>query len=195
MDTRTLKKCDLTFANPIRHFGPSLFEHTQIEEITIPDAVTLIGARAFREVKSLQKVNFSPNSRLYKLGTRAFAGTSILELILPASLVQFEPFVFEDCANLRVLGFAAGSRVERLDSGHFRGTKVTKLILPIMQNYGPRMLSGLPSLTEVELVLHAEGRLDVPRDLFEGLNVSVRYSESVPVQLRERMRAADYSFD
>ena len=90
----------------------ALVTNMVMEEIVIPDSVTLIGFGAFEGCLRLRSVRFP--ARLEKIGFRAFARCeSLTEAILPDDLTILEEGVFNGCASLSALRLPAGVKVIR----------------------------------------------------------------------------------
>ena len=68
--------------------------------VVVPEGVTRIGERAFRECKSLKSITL-PDS-LTEIGGLAFSGCSSLESItIPEGVTEIEKEVFERCSSLK----------------------------------------------------------------------------------------------
>ena len=71
----------------------------ELQEITIPDSVVVIGWRAFRDCFSLKKVSLSSSVKKIKLGA-FYDCSSLEEIIIPASIESIGEDSFWGCHNL-----------------------------------------------------------------------------------------------
>ncbi|EAY22628.1 surface antigen BspA-like [Trichomonas vaginalis G3] len=80
-----------------------------LQTITIPNTVQVIGERAFVYCTKLTKVNFADKSTLQQIGDAAFGNTNISEIALPRSLKQIGDNAFEHVlfADLKLENFDA----------------------------------------------------------------------------------------
>lgn len=81
--------------------------NTEITEVTIPEGVTRIEARAFRDAKFITSVTI-PNSVTY-IGREAFRGMHRLTSInIPQSITTIEPYTFQDCRAMSNISIPYG---------------------------------------------------------------------------------------
>lgn len=76
--------------NFIKQIDAYSFQSSLIEEITIPENVTIICQNAFSDCKRLQRIEFSPNSKLEIIENDAFEFTRIKKLTIPSSLIKLD---------------------------------------------------------------------------------------------------------
>lgn len=62
-----IKKVEFEDGSKLKEIKSCAFKDLEIEEITIPDSVVVIGKEAFANCRSLKKVNISPSSKLEKI--------------------------------------------------------------------------------------------------------------------------------
>ncbi len=74
-------------------------ENTEITEVNIPEGVTRIEARAFRDAKFITSITI-PSSVTY-IGREAFRGMhSLTSINIPQTITSIEPYTFQDCQAL-----------------------------------------------------------------------------------------------
>ncbi|MBO5773270.1 MAG: leucine-rich repeat domain-containing protein, partial [Clostridia bacterium] len=84
----------------------AFYSNEVVEEVSIPDTITTIGARAFSLCVNLKKVHISAYSELSEIGERAFFACDRLEEIyLPQTLVKVGTEAFSGCVDLVTLNF------------------------------------------------------------------------------------------
>lgn len=82
-------------------------ENTEITEVVIPEGVTRIEARAFRDAKFITSITI-PNSVTY-IGREAFRGMHRLTTInIPQTITSIEPYTFQDCETLASVSIPEG---------------------------------------------------------------------------------------
>ena len=84
----------------------AFYSNAVVEEVSIPDTITTIGARAFSLCVNLKKVSVSAYSELSEIGEKAFFACDRLEEIyLPQTLVKVGAEAFGGCVDLVALNF------------------------------------------------------------------------------------------
>ena len=84
--------------------------------ITLPTALTQIGARAFYGTDSVEAVIISDGVEV--IGEEAFAGSSVTEITIPSSITQIGDRAFADCTRLsRVIYNGSASQWAAIDMG------------------------------------------------------------------------------
>lgn len=85
----------VTIPDFIKIIGPTAFQLcTKLQQISIPSQVIQICDFAFDYCKALQKVEIPTNSDLQYIGKNAFSGTFITNLFIPSKV-----FNFKECCN------------------------------------------------------------------------------------------------
>ena len=75
-------------------------ENTEITELVVPEDVTRIEARAFRDAEYVTSITLSSN--LTYIGVEAFRGMRFLSTInIPANVTNIEKWAFLDCSGLK----------------------------------------------------------------------------------------------
>ncbi len=83
-------------------------DHTEIEEVRLPDTITNIGSYVFDGCTSLKTVNL-PDS-LTDMWNYAFSRSGIETIDIPGSVSAIMPHVFRDCKKLREVICHGGTR-------------------------------------------------------------------------------------
>ena len=89
-----LTKIDFEKCSNLEIIGKSSFQDLLIEEITIPNSVSLIDEYAFKCCKKLKKVNIGIDSKLTEIKKGAFDNTAIETILFPSTLTIIEDFAF-----------------------------------------------------------------------------------------------------
>jgi hypothetical protein len=110
------------------------FQNSQIEEITIPNTVSIVEAGAFQGCSNLKKVSLPDNIK--QLCAACFAGCYNLESInIPESITDlasytaygYRSYVFGGCSSLK--SFVVPKSVTRLASGCFKYSGIEEIII------------------------------------------------------------------
>lgn len=83
--------------------GNSAFEGSKVTDVTLPDRITDIGARAFADCFELSEIDL-PDS-LEKIGELAFANTALGSVVFPDGLKEIQRLAFYRCSSLRYIRF------------------------------------------------------------------------------------------
>lgn len=96
----------------------SFYNDTALQEIELPEDLTMILKCAFQECTALQEIRLP--DKLKRLGRAAFYGCSALRKIeIPASVKQINTETFRDCTALRVIELSEG--LEIIGGSVFKG--------------------------------------------------------------------------
>ncbi len=71
---------------PVKEIGKNAFRGTEVESVTVPASVEVIGRHAFYACAALEKVTFEDGSRLKIIEDLAFSSSGVKRLVLPATL-------------------------------------------------------------------------------------------------------------
>lgn len=113
------------------------FFNVRIENIIIPNNVTIIDNSAFYMCKDLKSVVFPEDSRLESIGEMCFANTELEEFIAPPRLKKIKVGAFCDCKALKrvvlnnglnTLGIEYGSN--EYTTGAFQDSGLSEITLP-----------------------------------------------------------------
>lgn len=96
---RALKS--LVLPDSIDKIGDFWFAGSDVEEVTIPENVTEIGAQAFCSCPKLRRVVFAQNSKLKTLRKSCFQDSALEDLTLPPNVTDIEAGAFYNCKSLR----------------------------------------------------------------------------------------------
>lgn len=177
--------------NPVyENYG--IFKYCGVEEITIPESVTVIDDCAFGMCEELKKITLSPNITL--IGEKAFFGCKKLDgVVLPEGIKVIKAETFMGCSSLTVITIPANvnevrtnafakcaslgqiyfpKNVEKIHDGAFSGcTALTLIEFEVHNLYTSEQILGegvfkdCTSLTSV----HLGNRIKkIPADTFSG---------------------------
>lgn len=109
----------------ITYIGRNAFAKTRIMSVTIPASVEIIGDKAFKNCKSLSKVDFAYGIKT--IGQSAFSGCQALsKLTVPGSVRQIGSDAFEGCKTLSQVTIP--SRVDQIGENAFKNCKALTTI-------------------------------------------------------------------
>lgn len=151
--------CNINFkdasANPLCYNDGSLYLKDQlINELTIPNEITLIKDYTFYHCSSLTKVSMPET--VTKIGVDTFNGCiNLKEIDIPNSVKEIGVGAFTDCENLTNL--TIGSGIVKIDSKSFKNTPLKNLY--IHANTPPEISND----TFVFTIPYAETTLYVPK--------------------------------
>lgn len=97
------------------------------EEVTIPDGVTKIGRYAFREDKTIKKVNF-PNTITEISEFAFFHCDNLAEVRNVKNIIKIDDFAFQYCYSLERLRFS--KHIEEIDSMAFYACENLSISIP-----------------------------------------------------------------
>lgn len=165
MSLTQLKLCDFCFYNC-----------PNIQSITLPGAVTTLGASCFRNTglnfisfkgnvlgqtdipsycfqDCISLTSFSFPSNVDTIGTGAFINTSISELNLPDSIKSLKPLCFSNCLSLRSLTISSNSLLESIGNGVFKGCTQFRSISPFENRFYTCMNSAIYNVDLSSIIL------------------------------------------
>ena len=79
--------------------------------IAVPDYIQVIFDGCLKDVLSLKKVTFSPDSALKIIGISAFEGSNIESIELPVGLEEIKNNSFNNCKNLKFVSFGGYNEI------------------------------------------------------------------------------------
>ena len=103
-----------------------LFNHREIESVSFPEGVLVIGSDSFKRCKNLTKVHL-PDS-LEKIGEWAFGSCNIQELTIPPNTSYICNSAFEACYNLESITIKDGEADLEIQNSVFRDCKSLKSV-------------------------------------------------------------------
>lgn len=158
---------------------------SRLEEITLPNTVTLVsecafyglssnlkkvtfGGNGFNDViidkyafhgcNAMQEVVFESGSRVTTIGEGAFANCTGLEsFAIPASMTRIGYEAFRNCTGLATITFAANGKTLAFDENvFFNCTALTRVDLPANVSKIPGIFGGCTSLLEVNVAADSQ---------------------------------------
>ena len=126
------------------------FEYTSITSVTLPNSITSIGNRAFRDCSSLTSINL-PNSITSIVGGAFKNCSSLTSVTLPNSVTTLEGWTFHGCSNLTSVTLP--NSLTRIDDGAFLYcSSLTSLVIPnSVTSIGKNVFENCSSLASVTL--------------------------------------------
>ena len=173
------------FEDGITRIPNSLFESSAISEISIPNTVTEIGAKAFLSCENLTKVSLPEN--LQSIGSQAFNHCSSLESVwIPKSLQNvgggFGYGPFTNCPSLKYINFQEG--ITDIPDNLFSGSDITEFVVPdTVTSIGNRSFYDCNQLS----------KLVIPESVTSIGNEMVALSENVTIYCMENSAAYLYA--
>lgn len=113
------RKSDVVIPEGVREIGEKWFKGADVESVTIPVSVAVIGKEAFHGCGRLKRVIFVPGSRLEKIGSACFSNSGIERITVPKGVEEIPKSAFEECTNLQEVAFEEGSRLTTIEEKAF----------------------------------------------------------------------------
>lgn len=146
-----LTEVDFSNANKLEEIGERAFYDCNINNLSIPKCVKVIGKEAFYNNSNLETLVLEENSLLEEIGMQAFNNTNIKEFVLPSGIkkigentfntLDMEEFIipnsveeindvaFYDC-KFKVLSFMDDTKLKVIPQYAFCGAYIDKVIIP-----------------------------------------------------------------
>lgn len=132
-------------------FGYSFRDQTELEELTLPDAIDggvydyFVTPYTFAGCEKLKKINNFPQN-IYKIPDHCFDGCAFDSFEIPDSVTTIGGYAFQKCENLTSIEIPSG--VTSLGEFAFNGTKIKVLDLrPCASKLTKNLhVSGMPNL-------------------------------------------------
>lgn len=145
----------INFEKGITEIPSGILANTEIEEIVIPNTVTMIGDDAFKSCQKLKKVIMADD--VISIGTRAFAYCENLEDInLSKKLRSLGAYAFRDCSSLKKINVPKTLS----DIGYYDGYLSTTAY----------PLTGCDNLEEF---ICDEGTTNIPNNMFGNSGIKI----------------------
>lgn len=112
------------------NYDTLIFAKSQNKSIVIPSSIEYISSFSFISCKSIQKVEFSEDSKLRRIGEKAFQGLLIETITLPSNVEEIKPAAFNFCKNLKEVNFSKNSKITSFCQNCFFCSKITSLTIP-----------------------------------------------------------------
>ncbi len=115
-------------ANPLPYAKHFIVNGVDVEDLVIPETVSIVGARAFHGYAGLISVSFS--SSVTTIGDYAFFGCkNLTSADLPNTITEVGSYAFYDCTSLKNLILSSG--LTKITDGCFYGcSNLTTLVIP-----------------------------------------------------------------
>ena len=157
----------------------SFYNDTALQEIELPEDLTMILKGAFQECTALQEIRLP--DKLKRLGRAAFYGCSALRKIeIPASVKQINTETFRDCTALRVIELSEG--LEIIGGYVFEGCNaLEKIVIPAsVKQIELEAFQDCTALQEIEL---SEGLEKIGESAFK--NCSALKKITIPASVKQ----------
>ncbi len=144
-------------------FGSSENHNYTVEEVILPDTITVIEDGAFECCYELKSVTLSSN--LEKIGIAAFYSTGLTSVAIPDNVTIIEDFTFNDCDALEKV--VLPDNLKKIGKSAFSGcTKLADITLPEgLSEIYTSAFKNCGNLTEIVIPSHITY---IPDGLFSG---------------------------
>lgn len=145
---------EISLPDSITTMGTSVFYYSQkLKEVILPAALTVIPSSTFNYCKALEKVVIQNN--VERIEGSSFGGslTKLKSIHIPASVTRIGHQVFYQCKGLETVTFGEGSRLNYVDYQTFYGCEALKeIVFPEgVETIGRNQFSGCKNLEFVDL--------------------------------------------
>ena len=89
----------------------------QLEKVTFPSRLELIGYSSFEDCSKLKEVQFAPGNNSLEIGFSAFCATAVEKIVFPSNARKIERTTFANCKDLKEVIFNEG--LESIGSSAF----------------------------------------------------------------------------
>ncbi len=138
------------------------FKDAKIKSIVIPDSVVEIKEFAF-EGSELEEIEMGKN--VSRIGRRAFENTKIKSIVIPDSATEIGSFAF---AGTELEKIEIGKNVSRIGSGAFKDTKIKSIVIPDSVTEIEKYLFLRSDLENVKI---GSGVLKIGEEAFKGTKI------------------------
>ena len=143
-----LKK--VVLPNTLTSIGERAFKESGLQSIEIPASVETIENNAFEGCTALTTVTFEKGSQLKTIGSGAFQASSLQSIEIPASVDTIESAAFYNCEALTSVTFEKGSQLKTIGSGAFQASGLQSIeILASVETIENNAFKGCKALTTV----------------------------------------------
>ena len=101
-----------------------------IENVTIPSFIEIIGPYSFSHCKNLQQIEIPNDSKLRIIGEYAFSFSSITSISIPSNVLDIGSSAFECCHQLHQVEFPVNSKIDSIKYEAFSETSITTISIP-----------------------------------------------------------------
>ena len=170
----------------------------ELESISLPANLRIIGFSAFDSTISLENVSFESGSKLEAILEGAFSDSMLPSIVFPASLTDIESGAFRNTTLLSSVTFEPGSQLDYIGDDAFKNSALTSIVIPasvqdirdgafkdasnlsmvyfqgnapLSPNLGADVFAGIPSYAEVCFTRNATGFTPVVNNEWNGLEI------------------------
>ncbi len=137
-----------TIPQNITTLGGKVFMNTNIEEITMHNAVDKAGASTFENTPNLANVTLSAS--LARIPDRMFWNSGISEIAIPSGIYEIGKFAF--CDAKRLITIDLGPTLNRIEESAFAGTPLESVTVgKNLKTIGESAFYGCRELKEISL--------------------------------------------
>ncbi|KAK8895234.1 hypothetical protein M9Y10_023676 [Tritrichomonas musculus] len=181
-----LKKIDFEVGSKLEKIKKKAFKNLQIEEISIPNSVTIIDDFAFSNCCLLKKVNIAETSHLYSIGKSAFEKTSIESFLFPPTLRIVDDCAFYECDKLRTIKNC--SNQIKFGWKSFYHSAIENIKFPSKSTFSNSSFLGCLNLKSIKF------RKKIEKVVFEENSFSFSGLESLKIENSVEIHETAFSF-
>lgn len=111
-------------------FDVLFFCNKNVQTVTIPNFIEIIGSSAFDDCRNLKRVDIQSDSKLRIIEQSAFLFTSIEYFIFPHHLTKICQFSFSMCDKLSKVVIPNNSDLQIIESNAFCSTSLRSIFIP-----------------------------------------------------------------
>ena len=146
---QAFRRCDrlqeMPLPGTLEEIGDQAFEHTRLENVTVPEGTQSVGHYAFESCFYLKEVRLPEGLR--KLGNGAFRYcTSLERAAMPCDIPEFGKAVFESCIRLKEIRVSGNGRLAM--AGRFLTDREEKRVIGYCAGWEDE-LCAVPRGTEI----------------------------------------------
>lgn len=129
-----------------------VFACRDLQQISIPSFVRIIGPYALNLCSCIEKVDFSEDSKLQSIEKNAFSYSSIKSICLPSTVESICDSSFCFCRNLSEVNFCDDSELRRIEKNSFFGSNLRRLHFPAkLETLSKSWCCSTPNLTSISI--------------------------------------------
>ena len=157
------------FESGVTQIARMLFDNcTGLEEIAIPDTVTVIESNAFSDCENLKSIEFSEN--LTQIEGSAFSNCNgLTEIVLPDNVIKVSGYAFGNCTNLNKVTLS--KNIEALGDRAFANTSIAEILIPKSLDWcdsGYGVAGPFTNCEKLKTVKFESGVTQIARMLFDN---------------------------
>ncbi|KAK8898234.1 hypothetical protein M9Y10_000512 [Tritrichomonas musculus] len=120
----------IIFGKSSENFDHLVFAARDIQHLKIPDSIEIIESHAFAVCESIQRVEFSLNSKLLSINDFAFYNSSIQRIKIPKNVTRIGISAFSSCMKLKQIEFSPDSNLQIIDHFAFSFSAIESIVIP-----------------------------------------------------------------